>query len=98
MDDAVDKIIPEGAELQIAEEFPDGSVRVLLDNDIMQPDCSSFDMNNDEAGDMFAVAGGEVAKVAKKAGKELFSVIKHAVDNAEASKKILQFAKLQHLK
>lgn len=84
LDAAVDKIIPEGSDVQVAEEFSDGSIRILVDNNMLQPDFTSFDNKSEDAIDAFYVAGGEVARAAKRASKGLLSAIKYAVDNVEA--------------
>jgi len=81
LDEAVDKIIPEGAEMHIEEEYPDGSVRVSVDKDVMVPDFSSFD-KHEGAKEPFA-SGYEAAKAARKTRKDLFSAVKSAVDNAD---------------
>lgn len=88
LDMAVDKVIPEGTEMQVNEEFADGTVRVLVDNDDLIPDFSSFDGQREDVKDVIAAAGGEVAKAAKKAGKGLFSVIMAAADEAVTPKEI----------
>lgn len=87
LNEAIDKIIPEGAEIRIDEEYTDGSVSARVDADVLVPDFSSFDKSNEGIIDSFSTAGEGVAKAARKAGKGLISVIKINADNADESKK-----------
>ena len=87
VNEAIDKIIPKGAELQIVEELTDGSVRALADESVLVPDFSSFDKSNEGLVDAFATAGEGVAKAAKIAGMGLSSVIRAGGDKANESAK-----------
>lgn len=87
LDEAIDKIIPKGAELQIVEELTDGSVRALADESVLVPDFSSFDKSNEGLVDAFSTAGEGVAKAAKIAGMGLSSVIRAGGDKANESAK-----------
>lgn len=89
LDSAVDKIIPAGTEIEIDEEYSDGTVHGHVDNDVMVPDFSSFDENKpdlaEDAMEMLAQAGADAQEFAKKAGKGLFAAVKFAKDNINAA-------------
>ena len=88
LDSAVDKVIPAGTTIEIDKEYPDGTARGYVDGNVLVPDFSSFDYKTgiaEDALEKLSQAGGDAQKLARKAGKGLFSAVKFAKGNIDAA-------------
>lgn len=86
LDSAVDKVIPAGSSIEVDEEYPDGTMHGYVDSDVMVPDFSSFDKDDElDAVDIIAQASAEAQNLAKRAGRGLFAAVKFAKDNIDAA-------------
>ena len=76
--DAVNKFIPAGTTKEANGELIGGVSHAWADNEVMQPDFSSFDKRDrsKEAKELIAKTGSDISKTTRKAGKGLFSVAK----------------------
>ena len=90
LDEAVDKVFPEGSEVHVDEVYPDGTFKVSVDDESLVPDFSSFDQPEEEIKDVFTIAGEEVARTARMAGRGLFTAIKSAKNNIDTSRDMIE--------